>query len=129
MKEIYASNHMWTVFERSFLPDMNQLADNVATAISSTSSTSGAPITLFSTKTIAHRQLVRYVCNALMTVVASFFGSPFSSTAAAAAVAAGVGGISISSVVQAEESVSSSVTVSSQQQSNATITSTQPVSQ
>lgn len=85
MKEIYASNHMWTMFERSFLPDMNRVADQIAagTAVGSSS-----PIGLNVTRTKSHRLLVKYVCDALVTVIGSFFGSPFSSTAAAAAAAA-----------------------------------------
>lgn len=130
MKEIYASNHMWTVFERSFLPDMNQLADRVAAAAVSSAPATGAATTALSPlKTTAHRQLARYVCNALMMVVASFFGSPFSSTAAAAAVAAGVGGISVQPSVPAEEGVSApTAAVSAQQQTNATSTTVVQVS-
>lgn len=85
MKEIYASNHMWTIFEKSFLPDMNRVADQVAAGI-----TVGnlPPITVNVTRTKSHRLLVKYVCDALVTVIGSFFGSPFSTTAAAAAAAA-----------------------------------------
>lgn len=86
MKEIYASNHMWTMFEKSFLPDMNRVADQVA-AVALLSGTGSSPITANVTRTKSHRQLVKYVCDALITVIGSFFGSPFSSTAAAAAAA------------------------------------------
>lgn len=86
MKEIYASNHMWTVFEKSFLPDMCRVADQVAAAAAIGNSTSPATINVTRTKT--HRQLSKYVCDALIMVIGSFFGSPFSSTAAAAAAAA-----------------------------------------
>lgn len=86
MKEIYASNHMWTVFEKSFLPDMNKVADQVAASINVST---GSPITTANlTRTKSHRHLTKYVCDALITVIGSFFGSPFSSTAAAAAAAA-----------------------------------------
>jgi len=84
MKEIYASNHMWTVFEKSFLPDMNRVADQVAAAAITTSPPTIASVT----RTKSHCKLVKYVCDALITVIGSFFGSPFSSTAAAAAAAA-----------------------------------------
>lgn len=87
MKEIYASNHMWTMFEKSFLPDMNRVADQVA-AVALLSGTGSSPITANVTRTKSHRQLVKYVCDALIMVIGSFFGSPFSSTAAAAAAAA-----------------------------------------
>lgn len=87
MKEIYASNHMWTVFEKSFLPDMNRVADQVASSVITVSSSSPSAIANL-TRTKSHRKLVKYVCDALITVIGSFFGSPFSSTAAAAAAAA-----------------------------------------
>jgi len=86
MKEIYASNHMWTVFEKSFLPDMNRVADEAAAA-----ATAHSPPTIASvTHTKSHYKLAKYVCDALITVIGSFFGSPFSSTAAAVAAAAAV---------------------------------------
>lgn len=90
MKEIYASNHMWTVFEKSFLPDMCRVADQVAAAAAIGNSTvaSSSPGTINVTRTKTHRQLSKYVCDALIMVIGSFFGSPFSSTAAAAAAAA-----------------------------------------
>lgn len=84
MKEIYASNHMWTVFEKSFLPDMNRVADQVATV----GNTSSSQTTINITRTKSYRQLTKYVCDAVITVIGSFFGSPFSSTAAAVAAAA-----------------------------------------
>lgn len=87
MKEIYASNHMWTVFEKSFLSDMNRVADQVASSTITVSSSSLSTVTNL-TRTKSHRQLAKYVCDALITVIGSFFGSPFSSTAAAAAAAA-----------------------------------------
>jgi len=86
MKEIYASNHMWTVFEKSFLPDMNRVADQVAAAAMTTSPPTITSVTL----TKSHCKLVKYVCDSLITVIGSFFGSPFSTTAAAAAAAAAV---------------------------------------
>lgn len=85
MKEIYASNHMWTMFEKSFIPDMNRVADQVAAG---TTVSNSSTISVNVTKTKSHRLLVKYVCDALVTVIGSFFGSPFSSTAAAAAAAA-----------------------------------------
>lgn len=83
MKEIYASNHMWTMFEKSFLPDMNRVADQVAAAalVSNSNSTSTVP---YMTRSKSHRQLTKYVCDSLITVIGSFFGSPFSSIAVSA---------------------------------------------
>lgn len=79
MKEIYASNHMWTVFEKSFLPDINRVADQVTAAMNNSGSSQNA---INVTRTKAHRQLAKYVCDAVIIVICSFFGSPFSSTAA-----------------------------------------------
>lgn len=76
---------MWTVFEKSFLPDMNKVADQVAAAVNTSNSSTITAANL--TRTKSHRQLTKYVCDALITVIGSFFGSPFSSTAAAAAAA------------------------------------------
>ncbi|XP_017847479.1 inositol 1,4,5-trisphosphate receptor isoform X2 [Drosophila busckii] len=58
MKEIYASGHMWSLFEKSFLVDLNQLIAN--------SSASG------------NKTLLNYVLNGLTNLLSSFFSSPFS---------------------------------------------------
>lgn len=79
---------MWTVFEKSFLPDMNKVADQVASMGMIAGNNSPSVITTNLTRTKSHRQLIKYVCDALITVIGSFFGSPFSTTAAAAAAAA-----------------------------------------
>jgi hypothetical protein len=80
---------MWTIFEKSFLPDMNRVADQVAAAALTKNSNSTSTVP-YLTRTKSHRQLTKYVCDSLMTVIGSFFGSPFSSTAAAAATEAAV---------------------------------------
>ncbi|XP_023177114.1 inositol 1,4,5-trisphosphate receptor isoform X2 [Drosophila hydei] len=58
MKEIYASGHMWSLFEKSFLVDLNQLISN--------------------TTATANKTLLAYVLNGLTNLLSSFFSSPFS---------------------------------------------------
>lgn len=60
MKEIYTSNHMWTLFERSFLVDMGVIG------------------TCTSDRKHADKALENYVTNGLMNIVSTFFSSPFS---------------------------------------------------
>ena len=57
MKEIYSSHHMWKIFEQSFLPDMQKLAES---------------------DKISEEQMENYVLNEMMTILNSFFSSPFS---------------------------------------------------
>ncbi|KAL7012797.1 hypothetical protein ACKWTF_015057 [Chironomus riparius] len=56
MKEIYSSNHMWNIFERSFLSDIQTVVDV-------------GP---------ANGKMENYVLNEVMTILISFFSSPFS---------------------------------------------------
>lgn len=60
MKEIYTSNHMWSLFEKSFLVDMAVVAT--------------AP----SDRKHADKALENYVTNAVMNIISTFFSSPFS---------------------------------------------------
>ena len=62
MKEIYNSQHMWTLFENSFMVDLGAAA-------SSGSSTD---------RKNYDQPLISYVTGPLMNVISSFFGSPFS---------------------------------------------------
>nr|ASO75059.1 inositol 1,4,5-trisphosphate receptor (IP3R) [Bemisia tabaci] len=57
MKEIYASNHMWTLFEKSFLPDLSAVTQPMETR---------------------DTVLDTYVTNSVMTIINTFFNSPFS---------------------------------------------------
>lgn len=57
MKEIYSSGHMWNLFEKSFLVDINLL---IAGGIN------------------ADKTLTNYVLNGVCTILATFFSSPFS---------------------------------------------------
>ncbi|KAG5666903.1 hypothetical protein PVAND_014910 [Polypedilum vanderplanki] len=56
MKEIYSSNHMWNIFERSFLSDIQTVIDLSPNA----------------------GKMENYVLNEIMTILISFFSSPFS---------------------------------------------------
>lgn len=96
MKEIYSSHHMWSLFEKSFLVDINQLisssgnSSNVvitttAAATSGQLSAAGTAATVsFRGTTIsanenrASRQLEMYVVNEVMNILSTFFNSPFS---------------------------------------------------
>ncbi|KAK9889429.1 hypothetical protein WA026_004699 [Henosepilachna vigintioctopunctata] len=60
MKEIYTSNHMWTLFEKSFLIDMSDIA---------TSPTD---------RKHSDKALENYVTNCVMNIISTFFSSPFS---------------------------------------------------
>ncbi|KAL6425350.1 hypothetical protein ACFW04_009507 [Cataglyphis niger] len=60
MKEIYNSNHMWSLFEKSFIVDMGLIAT--------------------STHDRQHADIVleNYVTSCLMNIISTFFSSPFS---------------------------------------------------
>ncbi|XP_050733369.1 inositol 1,4,5-trisphosphate receptor type 1-like isoform X4 [Eriocheir sinensis] len=60
MKEIYNSHHIWSLFEKSFLVDMARVAT--------------AP----PDRRHADKALESYVINSLMTIITTFFNSPFS---------------------------------------------------
>ncbi|XP_018320612.1 inositol 1,4,5-trisphosphate receptor isoform X2 [Agrilus planipennis] len=60
MKEIYTSNHMWTLFEKSFLVDMADIAT--------------AP----DDRKHPDKALENYVTNGVMNIITTFFSSPFS---------------------------------------------------
>ncbi|XP_058178400.1 inositol 1,4,5-trisphosphate receptor [Anopheles ziemanni] len=57
VKEIYSSNHMWCLFEKSFLIDINNVVKGGA---------------------FTNRQLENYVCNEVMNILITFFNSQFS---------------------------------------------------
>lgn len=57
MKEIYSSNHMWNIFENSFLYDLDKVIQN---------GPEGEP------------ELENYVFTEMMTILITFFSSPFS---------------------------------------------------
>lgn len=60
MKEIYTSNHMWSLFEKSFLVDMADIAT--------------AP----TDRKHPDKALENYVTNGVMNIISTFFSSPFS---------------------------------------------------
>jgi inositol 1,4,5-triphosphate receptor type 1 len=60
MKEIYTSNHMWKLFERSFLLDMGVVSNATHD------------------RKHADTALEHYVTHTLMDIITVFFSSPFS---------------------------------------------------
>ncbi|XP_054006484.1 inositol 1,4,5-trisphosphate receptor isoform X12 [Hylaeus anthracinus] len=60
MKEIYTSNHMWSLFEKSFIVDMSIIA------------------TATHDREHADTALENYVTGCLMNIITTFFSSPFS---------------------------------------------------
>lgn len=61
MKEIYSSSHMWTLFEKSFLLDIQEVIDNNG-----------------SHKDPHKKALENYVMNEMMNILGNFFSSQFS---------------------------------------------------
>ncbi|KAF5282120.1 hypothetical protein FQA39_LY17676 [Lamprigera yunnana] len=60
MKEIYTSNHMWSLFDKSFLVDMADIATSPGD------------------RTNSDKALEYYVTNGVMNIISTFFNSPFS---------------------------------------------------
>ncbi|XP_018401149.1 PREDICTED: inositol 1,4,5-trisphosphate receptor [Cyphomyrmex costatus] len=60
MKEIYTSNHMWSLFEKSFIVDMGLIATSIHD------------------RQHADIALETYVTSCLMNIISTFFSSPFS---------------------------------------------------
>ncbi|XP_046681904.1 inositol 1,4,5-trisphosphate receptor isoform X6 [Homalodisca vitripennis] len=60
MKEIYTSNHMWSLFEKSFLVDMGMVAN------------------VTHDRQHADLAMESYVTNSVMAIINTFFNSPFS---------------------------------------------------
>jgi inositol 1,4,5-triphosphate receptor type 1 len=60
MKEIYTSNHMWSLFEKSFLVDMGIVANSILD------------------RKHADTALENYIINSVMNIISTFFNSPFS---------------------------------------------------
>ncbi|CAH2240156.1 jg22130, partial [Pararge aegeria aegeria] len=75
MKEIYSSNYMWDLFERSFLEDMNAILQPDLQISVPGSSTEIRPI---KTSNSAKQAWVNYVTDVLMHTICTFFNSPFS---------------------------------------------------
>ncbi|XP_037294714.1 inositol 1,4,5-trisphosphate receptor isoform X4 [Manduca sexta] len=73
MKEIYSSNYMWDLFERSFLEDMNAIlqSDLAWASEGASSSHKWSPSS-------SHKAWVNYVTDVLMHTICTFFNSPFS---------------------------------------------------
>lgn len=94
MKEIYSSHHMWNLFEKSFLIDINRVvAKSSPTPIiitntvseqdgnetpKSSRAASKSVITAVSPLSSANRTLENYVVNEVMSCLSAYFNSPFS---------------------------------------------------
>ncbi|XP_026317343.1 inositol 1,4,5-trisphosphate receptor [Hyposmocoma kahamanoa] len=76
MKEIYSSNYMWDLFERSFLQDMQHMLQ-CAPYTTSEASTSRGPSSPKS-PSASQSVWVNYVTDVLLHTICTFFNSPFS---------------------------------------------------
>ncbi|XP_049881589.1 inositol 1,4,5-trisphosphate receptor isoform X2 [Pectinophora gossypiella] len=74
MKEIYSSNYMWDLFERSFLQDMQAILQDKAPSASAPSTSRGEA----HGSSPASSAWVNYVTDVLMHTIGTFFNSPFS---------------------------------------------------
>ncbi|CAG5037493.1 unnamed protein product [Parnassius apollo] len=83
MKEIYSSNYMWDLFERSFLQDMQAILQSDGAAHSAPiirvgTSREDASSTQSSPAGSMHRAWAGYVTDVLVHTICTFFNSPFS---------------------------------------------------
>lgn len=81
MKEIYSSHHMWSLFERSFLADIQEVVNNdrttAVTAVEAALNPSAnAPADR--AERSQSRLLETYVVNEVMNILSTYFNSPFS---------------------------------------------------
>lgn len=75
MKEIYSSHHMWSLFEKSFLVDINQVIANERQSIPTIAPESET----FNSHTKGQaKQMDTYVVNEVMNILSTYFSSPFS---------------------------------------------------
>lgn len=82
MKEIYSSHHMWNLFEKSFLVDMNrvvcqQIPTPIVITDSDNGTTTGTIINPPIEAPIVSRTLKNYVVHEVMNCLSTFFNSPF----------------------------------------------------
>lgn len=63
MKEIYSSNHMWMLFENSFINDIEKLLSFYS---------------ITECEDLKQQELLNYIINEIMTILMTFFNSPFS---------------------------------------------------
>ncbi|XP_063389990.1 inositol 1,4,5-trisphosphate receptor [Cydia fagiglandana] len=75
MKEIYSSNYMWDLFERSFLQDMQAILQGDAHLQVAVPGTSEEPP---AATCGAQKAWVNYVTDVLVQTICTFFNSPFS---------------------------------------------------
>lgn len=81
MKEIYSSHHMWNLFEKSFLADINRVIGTTPIVITDSdgesTTTTIAPVPPV-VAVSAERTLQNYVVQEVMNCLSTFFNSPFS---------------------------------------------------
>lgn len=81
MKEIYSSHYMWSLFERSFLADINYVVANdrlpVAAAAAAAAQRKAADAEERADRA-QDRLLEAYVVNEVMNILSTYFNSPFS---------------------------------------------------
>lgn len=75
MKEIYSSHHMWSLFEKSFLVDINNVIANERPTIITATLETGQ---LHPPKRGQAKLLETYVVNEVMNILSTYFNSPFS---------------------------------------------------
>lgn len=80
MKEIYSSHHMWSLFERSFLADINDVVgqDRPTVAAAAVNAALHPPDATDRAETAQTRLLEAYVVNEVMNILSTYFNSPFS---------------------------------------------------
>lgn len=81
MKEIYSSHHMWNLFEKSFLIDINRVISKSSGAqiiITDSENTDTVAKTVSTIPTTVNRTLENYVVNEVMSCLSAYFNSPFS---------------------------------------------------
>lgn len=72
MKEIYSSHHMWNLFEKSFLVDMNRVINQAVTLSGVDENQPQSP------RHSSAKILESYVANEVMNCLSAYFNSPFS---------------------------------------------------
>lgn len=78
MKEIYSSHHMWNLFEKSFLVDMNRLISQPVPIVVTDSDLKLSDTVLKRPNNVPNVVLQNYVIYEVMNCLTTFFNSPFS---------------------------------------------------
>lgn len=78
MKEIYSSHHMWNLFEKSFLADINRLISQPVPIVVTDSDSKSSDSVLKRTNNVPNVVFQNYVIYEVMNCLTTFFNSPFS---------------------------------------------------